>query len=152
MIQYLDWRVVTGRHQTVGLSLLLTRHIKFTPIHCFGIMKRKYRVNKINSLYCLKDVVNAIFIYKNVHIIVRICPILWLNRFPKFPLKKKIQCIKVQQFPLYRQRFNLQSSYMLKSSCRTFLNSVLADAMPQRQNLSSLDLKRQEYLFQKICP
>ncbi len=57
MIQYLCWRVLTGRHTKITLSFLVVGHTKFSPDWCFGLLKRKYRKTNVGSLYGLAAVV-----------------------------------------------------------------------------------------------
>ena len=59
MIQYLLWRVITGKHQTVTLSFMLAGHTKFAPDSMFGLFKRKYRNTKVDCLSDIECVVRA---------------------------------------------------------------------------------------------
>ena len=59
MIQYLCWRVMTGRHSKITLSFLVVGHTKFSPDWCFWLLKQKYRKTKIGSLNGLAAVVEA---------------------------------------------------------------------------------------------
>ena len=58
MLQYLAWRVMTGRHTEITLSFLVGGHTKFAPDWCFGLFKRLYRRTKVRSLKDLSRVVN----------------------------------------------------------------------------------------------
>ncbi|XP_064646740.1 uncharacterized protein LOC135499730 [Lineus longissimus] len=53
MVQYLSWRVLTGRHSGVKLSFMLAGHTKFAPDSMFGLFKRKFRSTKVD---CLADI------------------------------------------------------------------------------------------------
>lgn len=57
VIQYLLWRVVTGKHQSITLSFMLAGHTKFAPDSMFGLFKRKYRNSKVD---CLADIENVV--------------------------------------------------------------------------------------------
>ena len=57
MMQYLLWRVLTGRHKKITLSFLLAGHTKFAPDWGFGLVKRQYRKTVIN---CLEDISDAV--------------------------------------------------------------------------------------------
>ena len=59
MIQYLAWRILTGRHSKITLSFLVVGHTKFAPDWCFGLLKQKYRKTKIGSITGLAAVVNT---------------------------------------------------------------------------------------------
>ncbi len=50
MIQYLAWRVLTGRHTDISLSFLVVGHTKFTPDWCSGLVKRLYRRTDVGGL------------------------------------------------------------------------------------------------------
>ena len=41
MVGYLLWRVLTGLHENITLSFMITGHTKFSPDWCFGLMKKK---------------------------------------------------------------------------------------------------------------
>ena len=53
MMQYLLWRVMTGRHTKITLSFLVMGHTKFSPDWCFRLLKQKYRKTDIGSLDAL---------------------------------------------------------------------------------------------------
>ena len=57
MMQYLLWRVLTGRHKKITLSFLLAGHTKFAPDWGFGLVKRQFRKTVIN---CLEDITDAV--------------------------------------------------------------------------------------------
>ena len=54
---YLMWRVLTGLHEEITISFLPVGHTKFSPDWCFGLLKRKYRREKIG---CLDDIAKAV--------------------------------------------------------------------------------------------
>ncbi len=58
MLQYLNWRCTTGLHTKITLSFLVVGHTKFSPDWCFGLLKRKFRNTKVNSLAEISAVVN----------------------------------------------------------------------------------------------
>ena len=58
MVQYLLYRVMTGLHEEVTLSFMITGHTKFSPDWCFGLWKKKYRRTLVGGLSDLADVVN----------------------------------------------------------------------------------------------
>ena len=59
MIQYLAWRVITGLSSSCELSFMIPGHTKFSPDRFFGMIKRKYRRTKLDSLNQLAEVVNT---------------------------------------------------------------------------------------------
>ena len=50
VLQYLCWRVSTGRNEEVLLSFMLAGHTKFAPDRYFGLLKRKYKRSNVNTL------------------------------------------------------------------------------------------------------
>ena len=58
MLQYLAWRVMTGRHTQITLSFLVVGHTKFAPDWSFGLFKRLYRRTRVGSLQAIAQVVN----------------------------------------------------------------------------------------------
>ena len=42
-VQYLVWRVMTGRHESIELSFMLVGHTKFLPDRFFGLFKKAFR-------------------------------------------------------------------------------------------------------------
>ena len=50
-IWYLAWRVILQLQESINYSFLIACHTMFGPDHCFGIIKRGYKVNYVSSLY-----------------------------------------------------------------------------------------------------
>ena len=46
-----------GLHRSIKLSFMLVGHTKFSPDWCFGLMKRRFRISKVD---CLDDLVNVV--------------------------------------------------------------------------------------------
>ena len=59
MIGYLAWRVSTGLNESCELSFMIPGHTKFSPDRFFGMIKRKYRRTKVDSLAQIAEVVNS---------------------------------------------------------------------------------------------
>ena len=49
-VQYLLWRVMTGRHLTAELSFVLVGHTKFAPDRFFGLIKKRYRRSCVDTI------------------------------------------------------------------------------------------------------
>ena len=47
---YLMWRTLTGKHRAITINFLVSRHTKFAPDWCFGLLKQKFRRTPV---YCL---------------------------------------------------------------------------------------------------
>lgn len=56
-VQYLLWRVMTGRHVTAELSFMLVGHTKFAPDRYFGLIKKRYRRACVDTIVDLARVV-----------------------------------------------------------------------------------------------
>jgi hypothetical protein len=59
MMQYLMWRCMVGLHEDVQISFLVVGHTKFAPDWCFGLLKRKFRREKVGCLADIARVVNT---------------------------------------------------------------------------------------------
>lgn len=57
MIQYLLWRVLSGKHSSVTLNFMLAGHTKFSPDRHFGNFKSLYRKTFVSSLPDLAEVI-----------------------------------------------------------------------------------------------
>ena len=58
VMQYLMWRVLSGKHTKIMISFLVVGHTKFAPDWCFGLFKRLYRRTKLGSMKGIADVVD----------------------------------------------------------------------------------------------
>ena len=58
-IQYLMWRVASGRHKSVQLSFMLAGHTKFAPDRHFGLIKKAYRKTRVDTIASIKCVVES---------------------------------------------------------------------------------------------
>ena len=58
-IQYLMWRVESGRHKSVQLSFILAGHTKFSPDRHFGLIKKAYRRKRVDTIASIKRVVES---------------------------------------------------------------------------------------------
>ena len=50
MIQYLAWRVLTGRHKRITYSFMVAGHTKFSPDGFFGLFKLKLKNSEVDDL------------------------------------------------------------------------------------------------------
>ena len=57
-MQYLCWRVLTGRQERITISFMLSGHTKFAPDRHFGLIKKTYRRTRVDTMKCIQDVVN----------------------------------------------------------------------------------------------
>jgi len=59
MIQYLAWRVLTGKHKKITYSFMVPGHTKFSPDGFFGLFKLKLKNSEVDDLEDLVKVVNS---------------------------------------------------------------------------------------------
>ncbi len=59
MIQYLAWRVLTGKHKRITYSFMVPGHTKFSPDGFFGLFKLKLKNSEVDDLEDLVKVVNS---------------------------------------------------------------------------------------------
>ena len=57
MINFLMWRVMTGRHTNITYSFLIVRHTKFSLDWCFGLFKRLFKRTKVD---CMADIATVV--------------------------------------------------------------------------------------------
>ena len=56
-MQYLCWRVLTGKQRHIAISFMLPGHTKFAPDRHFGLIKKVYRRTRVDTIGCLQKVV-----------------------------------------------------------------------------------------------
>ena len=56
---YLAWRAINHLDESIRYSFLIAGHTKFGPEHCFGIIKRSYKVSHVSSLYEFARIVKS---------------------------------------------------------------------------------------------
>ncbi|XP_076454400.1 uncharacterized protein LOC143289285 [Babylonia areolata] len=57
VLWYCAWRVLMGKHSSIGLHFMPPGHTKFAPDWCFGLLKRAFRRAEVHCLQDLCDVV-----------------------------------------------------------------------------------------------
>ena len=167
MLQYLAWRVMTGRHTQITLSFLVVGHTKFSPDWCFGLFKRLYRRSQVGSLQAIAQVVNDSAHCNHAQLNVTedgtiVIPTLdWTDFFA--PHLKKISGIK----KLHHFRFPSSEPGVVYVKVHSDDAEVKIDLMkknawhpepsllPSQITPKGLSNERQWYLFDKIrefCP
>ena len=58
-IQYLTWRILQEKQDSLTLSFMLPGHTKFAPDRHFGLLKKQYRRTRVDTMGCLESVVNT---------------------------------------------------------------------------------------------
>ena len=54
---YLAWRIMMNLHNTILYSFLIAGHTKFGPDHCFGRIKKSYKLLYVSPIYELASLV-----------------------------------------------------------------------------------------------
>ena len=161
MMQYLMWRVLTGRHKTITLSFLLTGHTKFSCDWCFGLVKRLCRKTKVD---CLGDIAAVVEQSSDVNV-AQLCgtengevivptfdwtsflatyfrKVVNIKRFHHFYFVQESTTVRVREFV---DRPVIEQSLLRQSLPRE-------PAMPQVIRPKRLDAKRQWSLYDEIRP
>ena len=112
MMMYLLWRVLTGRHTKITLSFLIAGHTKLSCDLCFGLLKRKFKRTRVDSLGDMEDVVkdsargNIAQLCGNERGEVFVPTYDWKTYLPSF-LKKVVRIKKISPFH-FQQRISGQ--------------------------------------------
>jgi len=56
-IQYLMWRVMTSKNESIELSFMLAGHTKFSPDRLFGLFKESFQRSSVSTLTDIELVV-----------------------------------------------------------------------------------------------
>ena len=162
MLQYLLWQVLTGRHQSVTLSFLITGHTKSSPDGSFGLIKRRFRKTEVNCLADLQDVVtsssnvNLSQLCGNENGDVFVTSHKWddflSTFFKKFEGIKKFQHFRFLPDGSIRVKHFVDTEESFHSVLKRNVTLPLPDALPDVLQSASLDMKRQWYLFNEIRP
>jgi hypothetical protein len=57
LMQYLMWRTMIGKNESIQISFMIVGHTKFAPDRFFGLIKKKYRYTFVSTLGEMQDVV-----------------------------------------------------------------------------------------------
>lgn len=159
MMQYLLWRCMTKRHETIRLSFLIAGHTKFSPDCGFGLIKRKFRRTKID---CLRDIQRVVDLSSEMNISrlvgsergnTEVVTYDWTNFLSQYYRKLK----KIKQFHhfFFEASGNVKAQANLISPCETEnIVKKLPDttSLPQIIPANGLSIQRQWYLYQDIRP
>lgn len=56
-MQYLTWRTMTGKNESVQISFMVVRHTKFAPDRFCGLIKKQYRHTFVSTLDEMQEIV-----------------------------------------------------------------------------------------------
>ncbi len=58
LLQYLLYRILTGKHKSITLSFMLVEHTKFAPDGYFGLIKKNYRRSNVYTYGDVEQTIN----------------------------------------------------------------------------------------------
>ena len=161
MIQYLMYRVLTGKHDSIIISFMISGHTMFSPNWCFGLLKMKYRHTNVGGLLDLVQVVNTSSVVNVAESIgstegeILVPTYDWQSFLGYFFNKLK----GIKKFHHSRFESDSPGGVFVKEkidSVKTELSLMktshepLTTEMPQQLAPSGLSLQRQWYLYQKV--
>ncbi len=153
------WRVLKGLHESITISFMLVGHTKFSPDWCFGLMKRKFRKTKVETLDDLVGVVNISATVNESQLVGSqsgepLVPMYdWVGMFgshlKKIPLITRQHhfkfCTSIKGMVTFKEYSDSnETEYQLTSDVS------LADDFPDVITPQGLPLQRQWYLHDKI--
>ena len=66
-MQYLCWRVLTGKNEKLKIAFMIAGHTKFSPDRFFGLIKKAYKNTPVSSLPDIEKLVsNSSILGKNI--------------------------------------------------------------------------------------
>lgn len=168
VIQYLAWRVLVGKNQSIRISFLPTGHTKFSPDWCFGLLKQRYRRTYVGSLDDIIRVVNesaTVNIAQPIgttdgEVYVRTYD--WTGYLA--PFFRRIKSIKTYHHFYLEQATLGRGDILLKENNESTVtiwkhlrqtSVTTTDDLPTIVTSNGLSAERQWYLFEKIreyCP
>ncbi|KAK3765711.1 hypothetical protein RRG08_026185 [Elysia crispata] len=159
MLWYLMWRCLMQRNQSIRLSFLVAGHTKFSPDGGFGLIKRKYRLTKVDCLQDIVDVVNSSSAM-NVGKLVgsengptQLPAYDWTKYFSQY--FSRIKGIKSSHHfhfdgtGVIRIKENIEAEEVRLNVTKLFPPQ---NTMPDIVQAPSLSVQRQDYLYKEIRP
>ena len=162
MINYLMWRVMTGRHTNITYSFLVAGHTKFSPDWCFGLFKRLFKRTAVNCMADIADVVDKSAVCNVPQLVhtedTEIVPTRDWRTF-LLPHFRKIPGIK--QYHHFRFSSSFPGTMFVRHHADTTETSLpilrddwhpIPDHLPLHVEPKGLSDERQWYLFERIRP
>ncbi len=162
LLQYLMWRVANNLHKSITYSFLPVGHTKFSPDWCFGLLKRKLRHSKVDSLHDLVGVVERSATVnlaqltgtQNGEVIVKTYN--WQEHlsssFKKVPQIKKVHHFKITKNdegqPVLKVKEDIYDNFHEVN----MVTGKISSELPTQIIPKGLSLERQSYLYNKIRP
>lgn len=160
-IQYLCWRVLTGKEQSITLSFLVSGHTKFAPDRHFGLIKKLYRKTRVDTMACIQNVVQ-----KSSHIEANQVQLIrsltgeqlvhfydWSGFFQKF----FTTIPAITSYHVFRIHHNSPGKVFIRKWTSTpeeevdiLKRTITPESFPNEIIPSGLNAQRQWYLYDKI--
>jgi len=165
-IQYLLWRVMTGKHKTAMLSFMLVGHTKFAPDRFFGLFKKRFRRSCVDTMIEVARVVeestitgkNKAQLISNLQGEKEVQFYQWTAYLQQFfkpiPNILKYHCFRVDVTKpgVVMVKEYSDSDELSINILKVDPEVVSATGMPQLTQIKGLDPQRQWYLFEQIRP
>ena len=157
------WRVLTGLQREITISFLMVGHTKFAPDCCFGVLKRRFRRERVNCLDDLAAVVEASSTSNTVQLVGQEDGTSYVNiydwtsflapHFKRIPGMKQYHHFEISSdMPgvLKLKLFADSTQASLTLLCDNWAPS--ADDLPSAIPPPGLSVERQQYLYHSIRP
>ena len=163
-IQYLMWRVLTGRHESVELSFMLVGHTKFSPDRFFGLFKKAFRQSTVCTIFDITRTVSRSTtngqhvpqLIRNVSGDVQVRFYQWSIHLSQF-FKSIPNILSYHNFSVNKSlldyvclRKNSGSEQTLVKILKENVDLTALKGLPQLTPILGLDIQRQWYLYENI--
>ena len=162
MMDYLMWRVMTGRHTDITYSFLVVGHTKFSPDWCFGLFKRLFKRTPVSCMGDIADVVNKSAVCNHAQLVAteerEVVPTRDWASFLAPHLKKIVGIKKFHHFRFTSSSPGTVFVRQYADISETALSLVRDDwnpdpsLLPPRIEPKGLDDERKWYLYERIRP
>ena len=163
MMQYLCWRVLTGKNPQAKISFMIAGHTKFAPDRFFGLLKKYYRRTDVSSIGHIESVVrNSIVSGKNIPLSTVESDgkrnVIWYN-WSEFLNPNFTYIPGIAQYHHFRFDSTAPSIAFVKVHSKAPETAVnisksneFSSLMPQIIVPPGMSRERQVYLYEKIRP
>ena len=163
VIQYLCWRVLTGKNSKLKISFMVAGHTKFAPDRFFGLVKKTYRRTSVSSLPDIENVIqNSSITGKNIPLPTIDCNgkrnVTWYN-WSDFLSQSFNTLPGITRYHHFRFDSLAPGSVFVRENCKEPETTIVISkkdsavdilGMPEVILPPGMSLERQVYLFEKI--
>lgn len=163
VVHYLCWRVSTGKNESVSLSFMLAGHTKFAPDRYFGLIKRKYKHSRVDTMVDIENaVLSSTVSGANKAQLIQDGSgktlVTWYNwkdfldqfykNVPNITTYHHFRMDKDNPGVVYVKEY----ANSPEKAVHTFKSRVPSDQMPDKIIPPGIDAQRQWYLYEQIRP